>query len=125
MTSKIICVLLILVGIINFLPLMGLLSVDRLQALYGISATEPNVQILMRHRAILFGLVGGFIIYAAFNPGFQPIAMIMAFISMAGYIVLCLQIGGFNELLRKILWVDVVGLLLLAAAFVLFLKGKG
>ena len=52
--------LLVLVGIIHLLPVAGVLGVDRLAALYGIALSEPNIEILMRHRAILFGLLGLF-----------------------------------------------------------------
>ncbi len=58
--EKVITGLLVLVGIIHLLPVFGVLGVERLAALYGISLGEPNIEILMRHRAILFGLLGLF-----------------------------------------------------------------
>lgn len=33
---------------------------------------EPNLEILMRHRAVLFGLIGAFMVFAAFKPGIGP-----------------------------------------------------
>ena len=49
---------LVLVGLIHLLPLSGVLSADQLASLYGLSFSEPNLAILMRHRAVLFGLLG-------------------------------------------------------------------
>ncbi len=116
---KIVTGLLLLVGLINFAPVTGLLSAAKLESAYGIGVNEPNLTILLRHRALLFGLVGGFILYSAFNPALQPIAFVWGFISMLGFIALCWQTGEVNPLLRKIAIIDVVGLILLLAALVL------
>jgi len=50
--------MLVVVGVIHLLPLSGALSETRLTALYGISFDDPNLAILLRHRAVLFGLPG-------------------------------------------------------------------
>ena len=63
--------MLMVVGVIHLLPLSGVLGGARLVSLYGISIDDPNLEILMRHRAVLFGLLGAFLIYAAFKPPFQ------------------------------------------------------
>jgi hypothetical protein len=44
--------------LINFLPVTGALSGKRIQALYGVAVEDSNSEILMRHRAVLFGIVG-------------------------------------------------------------------
>ena len=77
MTTKLIAGLVIFAGLINFLPVMGLISASRLQALYSIELSDPNLVVLMRHRALLFGLLGGFMIWSAFNPSLLPAAFIM------------------------------------------------
>ena len=67
--------LLIIVGIIHLLPLSGVLGADRLGRLYGMPFADANLLILMRHRAVLFGLLGLFLVLAAFRPTMQPAAL--------------------------------------------------
>ncbi len=112
----VVTVLLVVAGLINFLPVMGVLGAEKLQAAYALPFSEANLQILMRHRALLFGLVGGFMLYAAYHPPYRPAAYVMGFISMLGFLLLCWQVGDSNAALKKIAWVDVIGLLALSAA---------
>jgi hypothetical protein len=73
--------LLIVAAIIHLLPLAGVLGAERFPALYGVSVTDPNLQILLRHRALLFGLLGLFLLYAAFQPAVQPLALVAGLVS--------------------------------------------
>lgn len=119
MLGKVITVALLIVGLINFLPVMGLFSVERMESLYGVSIGDDlNLAILMQHRALLFGLVGGFILLAAFVPSFQPAAFILGLVSMLGFILIAWLSGDYNPQILKIIWVDVVGLISLAVAVV-------
>jgi len=110
---------LLVAGLIHLLPLLGLFGPERLQQLYGISAEEPNLQILLRHRALLFGLLGTFMCAAAFRPAWQAPALGMAALSMAGFVALTLGVGGANAALLRVLWVDAAALALLALALLL------
>ncbi len=65
--------LMLVVAVIHLLPISGFFGVERLATLYEIEITDSNLEILMRHRAILFGILGGFLGYAAFTPVLQPI----------------------------------------------------
>ena len=85
-----ITILLIIVSIIHLMPLGGVLGSKRLKALYDLSFEEPNLEILMRHRAVLFGLLGVFLIYAAFQPTLQPLAFIVGFVSVLSLYGYCL-----------------------------------
>jgi hypothetical protein len=72
MTGQLITAMFLLTGIIHLFPVMGVVSSERLSTLYGIPVEEPNLEIRMRHRAVLFGLLGVFLIWAGFNPYLQP-----------------------------------------------------
>lgn len=113
MTSKIIALMLIIVAIIHLVPLVGVLGTERLAALYGLDFSEPNLSILMRHRAVLFGLLGAFFVYAAFKPGVQPIAFVAGFVSVISFLWLVWSNDGSNSLLGKIASADVIALVCL------------
>ncbi len=52
---------LVVAGIVNSIPATGALSAAQLERLYGLpfKAADPNTLLLMQHRAVLFGIVGG------------------------------------------------------------------
>jgi len=83
--NKITSFLLLVVAIIHLLLLSGALGAERLFSLYGLAFDEPNLAILMRHRAVLLGLLGVFFTYAAFRPAIQPLAFIAGFVSVASF----------------------------------------
>ena len=79
---------LIVVGVIHLIPISGALGVGRLNSLYGISITGPDLSILMRHRAVLFGLLGLFSIYASIKPPLQIIALTAGTVSVGSFLYL-------------------------------------
>ena len=52
---------LVAAGIVNSIPVTGAFSAAQLERLYGMpfKAADPNTLLLMQHRAVLFGIVGG------------------------------------------------------------------
>lgn len=101
---------LVIVGIIHLVPLIGVLGSDRLASLYGIEFTELNIAILMRHRAVLFGLLGGFLVYAAFKPPFQLTALVGGFVSVLSFLYVAWDVGGYNAQVAHIFAADIVAL---------------
>ncbi len=118
--QKVISILLVIVGIIHLLPVSGVLGAERLSALYGLSFQEPNIAILMRHRAVLFGLLGVFLIYAAFQPTVQPLAFMAGFVSVASFIALAWSVGGYNEAVRRVFIADLIAIGCLVVATILY-----
>ena len=112
--------LMLVVALIHLLPISGFFGVERLTSLYDVEISGANMEILMRHRAILFGILGGFLAYAAFRPAMQPIAFLAAFISLSSFFYLTLSVGGFSEAIRKIIIADIVASVCLVGAIVLY-----
>jgi bifunctional DNase/RNase len=101
-------VLILLVGLVNLLPMAGVLSGARLEALYGVALQDPNIVILMRHRAVLFGIVGGLLVSAAFHAPLRAAAYGAGFVSMLSFVLIAWLVGGLNAELRRVVIVDLI-----------------
>lgn len=111
--------LIVITGLVNLLPVSGVLSSGRLRALYGVALQDANVIILMRHRAVLFGIVGGLLILSAFHSPLRPVGYAAGFISMLSFVLIAWLAGGYNPELKRVLMVDVVASAALLAALLL------
>lgn len=112
---------LIIVAIIHLLPLSGVLGSERLSALYGISLDDANLVILMRHRAVLFGLLGCFLLFAAFRPPLQLLAFIAAFASVVSFLWLAWSAGNYNAEVGRVFAADLIALASLCVGFAAYL----
>lgn len=118
--------MLVVVGVIHLLPLSGVLGSERLVALYGLTFNEPNLAILMRHRAVLFGLLGLFLVFAAFQPPFQTVAFIAGFVSVGSFLGLAWSVGGYNAQVGRVFVADIIALvcLIIGAAAHIYLQNR-
>ena len=116
---------LILAGVINLYPVVGVISVDQLEKLYGVTLDNGDLIILMRHRAILFGLLGAFLIFSAFRSSVQTLACIAGLTSMITFIALAYASGQFGEALNKAIVADVIASLALVAVLVIRKSRRG
>ena len=116
--------MLVIVGFIHLIPISGVVSDAQLSALYGINIDNPDLSILMRHRAILFGLLGLFLIYAAWRPKLQPLALIGGTASVASFLFLAYSTGNFNEELRRVFVADIFAAACLIVGFAAYLVLK-
>ena len=106
---------LLTVGIIHLIPLSGVLGPEHLVRLYGAAPSDPSALILMRHRAVLFGIVGGVCVLAAFKPALQWLALVLGSFSVISFLWLAWSTDGFNAHLQRVVVADVLALLCLAA----------
>jgi hypothetical protein len=114
--------MLAVVAVIHLLPAVGVLGVARLEALYGIPVQEPNLAILMRHRAVLFALLGVFLLVAAVRPAWQPAALVAGFVSVLSFLALARTVGGTNAQLQRVFAADVVALACLVVGAVAYIQ---
>ena len=103
--------MLVAVALIHLPPVLGLLGVSRMERAYGVALPGPDLAVLMRHRALLFGLLGGFMLLAVFVPALRVSALLLALLSAGGFVALAFATPGRNAALTRIAWVDVAAVL--------------
>lgn len=112
-SRSVVTAMLLVAAAIHILPLAGVLGAARLESLYGLPITDPNLAILLRHRAVLFGLLGTFLVVAAFRPVLQGTAFAAGFASVVTFLLLAWSEGGYNESLARVITADIVALVCL------------
>jgi hypothetical protein len=109
---------LLIVALIHALPLVGVMGAAKLTQLYGIDVRDPTLELLLRHRAVLFGLLAAFLAYAAIRPELHRLALVAGFISVASFLVLARLSSAYNPELSTVVRADWLALALLAAGAV-------
>ncbi len=108
-------------GIINLLPSLLAFLPEKIAKSYGIEVPNVNYELLLRHRAILFGIIGGLMIFSAISKKYYEVATIVGLISMVSFIMLYFLINnGINSELRKVMIADVVATIILLVGSICF-----
>jgi hypothetical protein len=119
MSSKLVSAALLVAGVIHIAPVAGVMGSAQLASLYGLDFSEPNLAILMRHRAILFGMLGVFLVAAAFRRSLQPSACGAGLVSVLSFLLIAWTTGGYNPLIGTIVFADLIALGALVVAVAL------
>lgn len=114
--------ILILVAAIHALPVMGVIGAAKLSQLYGITVQDPNLELLLRHRAVLFGLLAAFLAYAAVRPELHRIALVAGFTSVVSLLVLAQPSSALNTALITVVRADWSALALLMVGVIAHFK---
>ena len=113
---------LFIAGLINLLPALLAFLPDKISNSYGIDIPNSNYELLLRHRAILFGIIGGLMIFSAIVKKHYEISTIAGLISMLSFILLYFLIDkGINSELKKVMMIDIVATAILCIGLLLFL----
>lgn len=123
-TPHLVSAMLIVVGVIHLLPLSGVLGSSQLTNLYGVSFDEPNTLILMRHRAVLFGILGVFLFYAAFRRQLQMLAFVAGLVSIVSFLLIAGTAESYNAQLARVVVADWVALGCLVCGVVTYWLGQ-
>jgi hypothetical protein len=89
--------ILLIVAAIHALRLIGVAGAVQLERLYGIDVQEPNLQILLRHRAVLFGMLAAFQALAAMRPAWHGLGLLAGIVSMGSFLLIAHMVGGYNH----------------------------
>jgi hypothetical protein len=76
MSNQIVTVFLVVVGIINFIPVIGIFSNKLVSETYSLDSINSDAAMLLRQLALLFGILCGFILYAASKPQYYNLRLI-------------------------------------------------
>lgn len=106
----IVSAMLLVTALVHIIPLSGALGTDQLARLYGVSVADPNLEVLMRHRAVLFGLLGALLALAAFMRALQLTAFIAGFVSVGSFLAIAWLVGDYNPQLGRVFIADLVAL---------------
>ncbi|MFM1921967.1 MAG: hypothetical protein RLZZ303_3601 [Candidatus Hydrogenedentota bacterium] len=107
-------------AIIHMLPVSGVLGVPQLKSLYGLEVIGADLEILLRHRAVLFGLIALLLLAAMAMPHLRGAALLTAIVSMASFIVIALIVGDYGPSLKRVLLADIIGLVAILPAMLSF-----
>lgn len=110
--------LLILSALIHLLPVIGVLSPRHLESLYGVEVANPDLAILLRHRAVLFGVLGGLLVWGVVEHGDRDVAVAAVLVSDVAYAALCFRHRDHNQHLRRVLRADLLSIAALVVAAV-------
>ena len=100
----------------NLIPALGAISAARLEAMYGVAIADENLAVLLRHRAVMLGIVGALLWAAALRPVLRPIALTAGFASMLSFIAFVLMESSSNSQLIRVAGLDGLLCALLAGA---------
>ena len=108
----------IAVGLIKAYPAIVVIQPGQLPRLYRLNPGRPDLVALLRHRGLMLGLIGGFLIVAGLVPSWRLPAAAIGLISMIGFVVLVAASAQSNPALRSVARIDVVLAATLVAALI-------
>jgi hypothetical protein len=112
-------ILFVLVGLVNFVPIVGVLGAAKLEAVYGVPITHEDLLLLLRHRSVLFGLLGGLLIFAAFRVQWRALATVAGLVSMGAYLMLAWPLAAHGAAIQKVFWADAIAVVLLVVGYLI------
>jgi len=111
-------VALVFTGLLHLVPLRGLRGAGALSALYGVEPPDAATLLLLRHRAVLFGLLGVGLLGAVPYPAVHRVALGGGLVSVVAFLALMQTPMAHGPALARVYYADVVALVLLVAALV-------
>ena len=117
-TSRTLALQLCLIGsaVIHLMPLLGLPGGAQLQQLYGLSDIDAATELLLRHRAVVFGLMAAMLLLAIRWQGWRMPAIALVLCSDLAFAGLVLSTQTPLPGLSRVMQFDLVSIVLLVTA---------
>lgn len=119
---RIVAVILVAVGLLHLYPAVGVFGPGRLQALYDIGSQDADTLLLLRHRAVLFALLGIALISGGVHAPWRWPALIAGLVSTLSFVVLAFPLSDNSAAVTRVFWSDVVASAALIFAAILALR---
>ena len=124
MKESIFRVCLFVAGVINFIPSFLAFIPSKISSSYGVEVSTANYELLLRHRAVMLGIIGGFMIYAAISKKQYSDAIVLGMISMVSFVIFYVMMKGeINPQLTKVMKMDVLAIVVLLIGLVVYKFG--
>jgi len=120
--NRIVAVILVAVGLLHLYPAIGVFGPGRLQALYDIGSQDADTLLLLRHRAVLFALLGFALIAGGVHAPWRWPALIAGLVSTLSFVILAFPLSDNSAAVTRVFWSDVVASAALIFAAVLALR---
>lgn len=114
----------LLAAAINLAPVLGMLSDAMLNLLYAVPVPSAEISLLLKHRAVLFGIVGGLLLTAVFVQRYRTSAGIAGLTSMLSFIALFLLGDVDSPTLRRVMLIDAWVAAIFVAGFICHLRAR-
>ena len=111
--------ILLLVGLIHILPIAGVMGQQQLQSLYGLNQISQTTELLLRHRAILFFMLGVSLITIAFYPSWHLAGLLVALLATSSFIFLSYGVDGLSPEVKRVVLIDKLCVALVVIALVI------
>lgn len=105
-------------GLVNVFPVIGVLSNTQLTSLYAVDVASADLSLLLRHRAILFLIVGLLLLVSVVVDSLRLVSGIAGLISMVSFVLLAWSMPEINNSLQRIVMIDIVVSIFLLIALV-------
>lgn len=109
-------------GVLTFTMIFAAIEPQEvLNSMYGESLKGPLAEMIVRNWAVLIALIGGMLIYGAFNQEVRQLVLVVAVLSKMTFIALVIIYGFGHKLIIPILF---DGILILLFSSYLFFNEK-
>jgi hypothetical protein len=114
--------LLVVIGMLTASPSITAFNPNGITALYGVALENDTTLLLVRHRQIILGLLGATLVCGAFFGSLRMMAITINVLSKSAFLGLCLTTSTLTPGLQRIIYFDVVSIVLLLMSAFIFLQ---
>ncbi len=111
----------LLLAAVHALPVLGVLGGATLREGYGLTSLAPSTELLLRHRAVLFGLLAAGALWSLRRHSLRMPMLAALAIADASFLYFAVRAEQLNSALHNVALAD-LGALLLAAVAALALR---